>query len=213
MLESTMGIFDSLKGVFGNKTNMYNADSDSYLVNAYACLKEAHDFLSKFLDSTKDFQPARRHEQIYNENVKGKLVLIKAWLSKGTYFLDDKLKNSMNTVSSIKNPQHLSQLVDSWIKVLKAEEKKQQEFDNKELLTTYASNSKEYNEERTEEINDIIGILRVEMWGSDRVKRGFPVPSNKEMLIGMLENATNKLREAKEHLNNYGISSSSTDLS
>ena len=120
----------------------------------------------------------------------------------------------MNTVSSIKNPQHLHQLVDSWAKVIKAEEQKQQEFDSKELLTTYASQSNDYIPEESEkQVNDIIGILKAEMWGSDRAKRGFPVPSNKDMLINVLENAVTKLREAKEHLNNYRISASTTDLS
>ena len=214
MLVSTMGIFESLKGVFNTKTRIYNGDLDSYLANTQSCLKEAQDFLTKFLEYTKNFQPARRHEQVYNENVKGKLVLISAWLNKSIYFLDDKLNNSMSTVSNIKNPHHLHQLVDSWVKVIKAEEKKQQEFDSKELFTTYASQSKDYNEELSQEqVNDIIGILKVEMWGSDRAKRGFPVPNNKEILINLLENVVNKLKEAKENLNNYSIGASTVDLS
>jgi len=213
-----MGFLDNIKSVFGQKTKVYN-DNSIHLVNAQISLKEANEFLTKFLDNTRDFHPAKRHEQLYAENIKGKLTLVKAWLNQGLVFLDDKLNNSLNTASNIKSADHLSKLLTTWIQVIKIEEKVQQQIqpqtNRTEVVTTYANweePSAPMDEPMENKLKDIVGILRYEMWSSDRAKRGFPVPQNKEALFSLLDNTVVKFRESKEHLNNYNISNSIDSL-
>src|SRR3989344_3569059 len=97
-----MGVFNSIKGIF-SKEEIYVKDADTApLVVAQEQLKEAHSSLSKFLQEVKDFQPARRHLQLYNERVVGKIALVRAWLGKGVYFLEDKANNKSSSVEGIK---------------------------------------------------------------------------------------------------------------
>ena len=49
------------------------------------------------------------------------------------------------------------------------------------------------------------------MWGDDKIKRGFPVPMNKDMVCGYLINAVNYLYQARSNLDSYISYSSMTN--
>ncbi len=204
-----MGLFTNLKSIFVNNQNVQTEDCGLYLVAVKTNLKQAGDFLNNFLLDLRGFVPARRHEQLYAESVYGRVSLIRAWLQKSVAFLDDKLNNSINTASSVKSTNYLSSIIGDWLKVLKGEEVSNVDIPDKaekNVVVYYRLDSSAGNMQ--EKIpDDVLGILRAEMWSDKRVSRGFPVPRNKELLYNHLENAYAKIKEAKMQLENYNLQS------
>ena len=175
-----MGVFDKLKEKLGS-SNKVRKDEElgGYLKAARDNLKLASDSVAKFLDGVRDFQPARRHEPLYYEEVKEKLVNMRGGMNKGLVFLDERLKNTINTLGYVKNYDQLKDMLDSWSKSIQANDDK---------------------------VYDILKILQVEMWDQEKIKRGFPVPHSKDMLCGYLISAVAYMRDAKASLENYNAS-------
>lgn len=201
-----MGVFDNIKGIFGSKAEVYHDTSQS-LVTAQENLKKAHDLLSNFLQDIRSFIPAKRHELLYNENIKGKITLIRAWLGKSIYYLDAKVNHSNAYVDGIKNAEHLANMINIWTEVIKKEERLKENIDFKELYTTYANQQEKISVDEEKIPEDVLGLLRIELWGESRAKRGFPVPDNKQTLLKYLEDAVLQLKEAKQNLETHSFSS------
>lgn len=206
-----MGIFTSLKQVFSSTNKVDNsAEAMVYLLNANSNLKQAYDSLGKFLEGLKTFVPAKRHEQLYGESVYGKVNLLRAWVQRGSVFLDGKSGNSIGVVSSIKDTNHLINLIGDWCRGLKLEQMQNTnvpEIGKKNTIVYYSPDYKvEEKKDEEEKIpSDVYGILKHEMWAEKRVDRGFPVPSNKNLILENLDNAFNKLKEAKYNLEEYNM--------
>jgi len=173
-----MGFLQSFKTAFAS-TNDNSGELNSYLANAKSNIKQAHTHIKTFLEGVRDFQPARRHEQLYDEEIKNKLVSIKTLLFEGAVLIDKKLKNESLREGRIKNTEELKKLVDYSINEIKIDD--------------------------AEKDNGIIKKLQVEMWSDDRVKRGFPRPNNKELLINNLEESRKYMKEISSNLENYNM--------
>lgn len=172
-----MGFLDSLKGKFSSShKKVRDEELNGYLRASRDNLKLASEQISKFFESLRDFQPARRHEELYREEVKNRLAGMRSGISKGLIFLDERMNNSINTMNTIKNAEQLRDMVVAWMKTIKADDEK---------------------------VYDVIKILQVEMWGQDKISRGFPVPTSKDMTIGYLNSAVNYLTEARNQLDTY----------
>jgi len=102
----------------------------------------------------------------------------------GIIFIDERMNNTINTLNAIKNPDQLRDLISGWTKNIQANDEK---------------------------VYDILKILQIEMWGDDKIKRGFPVPMNKDMVCGYLINAVNYLYQARSNLDSYISYSSMTN--
>ena len=171
-----MGILDSLKSkVFGNQKKDNEGLTDN-LSNAKTNLKAAYDYIGKFLDGTRDFQPANRHQALYNTEVKQRLVSMRNAMRNGLTFLDERLRHEINTKNPIIGPNQLKQLIDEWIKTLNSNDEK---------------------------VYDIMRILTVEIWDDEKAKRGFPMPMNKELVCSYLTKVVDHLRNARGSLDNY----------
>ena len=125
----------------------------------------------------RGYNPARRHEALYHEGVKSRLIAIRSGLGKGAAYLKEKTENEINTLNDIKNPDQLINLIGTWCSILKLDDE----------------NAKDY----------VLYYLREEMWSEERAKRGFPVPSNKELLLTYLDGSVTLMKEAREHLENF----------
>ncbi len=173
-----MGILDNLKSAFyGPKKTNRTEELNTHLTNAKTSLKQSFDYVTKFLETMKGYQPARRHEELYYEGVKNRLIAIRTGLSKGLSYANDKLNNELDTLNTIRTPDQLIDLLERWCKAIKLDDE----------------NAKDY----------ILYYLRQEMWNEEKAKRGFPVPQSKELLLNYLEGSVAMMKEAKEHLNNY----------
>ncbi len=174
-----MGVLDFIKGGFSSSAQRSrDADMDVYLLNSRNNLKLASEYVIKFLQETRGFDPAMRHRQLYAEEVIAKLNLIRGGVRGGLLFLDDKMQNELNTQNPIRNTDQLRAMINEWIRTLNANE------ENK---------------------YDVLKILNLEMWGEDRARRGFPVPRNKEMLFGYLNKALEHFSEARRNLDEYAV--------
>ncbi len=172
-----MGMLDFIKGSFSSSNQrVKDADMGVYLLNARNNLKLASEYITKFLQETRGFDPAIRHRQLYAEEIIAKLNLIKGGVRGGLHFLDEKTRNELNTQNPIRNVNQLKLMIDEWIRVLNANE------DNK---------------------YDVLKILQVEMWGEDRAKRGFPVPSNKAAVCSYLNKTLEHFYEARNNIESY----------
>lgn len=172
-----MGFLDTIKNRFGSSgIKIKQEDLNAYLKASRDNLKLAHENIGRFLESMRDFQPARRHEPLYHEQVKEKLIGMRAGMHKGLIFFDERMNNTINTMNLIKTPDQLKGLMNEWIKNIQAGDDK---------------------------VYDILKILKVEMWDEEKIKRGFPVPMNKDMVCSYLVNAVTYLNQAKGSLDNY----------
>lgn len=172
-----MGLLDSLK----NKLNSSNRKAreeelNGYLKSTKDNLKVAYDNIGRFLEGTRDFQPARRHEELYHDEVKNRLVGMRASMRNGLIFLDERMNNTVNTMNHVKSPNQLKDLMSGWIKSIQA------------------NDDKAY---------DILKILQVEMWGTEKISRGFPAPTNRELLCGYLVSAASSLNESRNQIDLY----------
>ncbi|MBS3152807.1 hypothetical protein J4230_05355 [Candidatus Woesearchaeota archaeon] len=180
-----MGFLDTIKNRFIYSNNRINEEEiHSYLRSSKDSLKSAYENIGKFLEAMRDFQPARRHEPLYYEQVKERLVSMRSGINKGIIFIDERMNNTINTLNAIKNPDQLRDLISGWTKNIQANDEK---------------------------VYDILKILQIEMWGDDKIKRGFPVPMNKDMVCGYLINAVNYLYQARSNLDSYISYSSMTN--
>jgi len=177
----SMSFLKNLKEVFSKNKNTGPSQEElgSYIQRSRDNLKQAGDYISRFLDGVRDFQPARRHQELFHAEVKNKLAIVKSGITKGVSYLDEKMGNSVNTMNTIRSVNQLSVLVSEWIVCLKKDDEKSQ---------------------------DLIKVVGIELWGEDRAKRGFPVPSNRDMLMSYLEGSLSMLREAKNNLETYNMS-------
>ncbi len=175
-----MNFLQSIKNVFSiNKDIKINQEELlNYLQRSRQKLSYANDYINKFFEGVREFQPARRHIQLFNEEVKNKLLIIKSGISKGNAFLDNKMANSIDTMNTIRSMNQLSVLISEWIVCLKKDD---------------------------ENVQDLIKIVNIELWGEDRMKRGFPVPKNRDMLVSYLEGVVNVLKEAKQEIETYNM--------
>lgn len=172
-----MGFVDFMKGKLATSSKRVNEEElHSYLSAARGNLKLASDYLGKFLNDVRDFYPAKRHEELYHAEVKQKLVAMKSGLNKGLVFLDERMGNEINTLNTVKSPNQLKDMVSDWIRTIKADDEK---------------------------VYDVLKILQIEMWGEEKIKRGFPAPKNKEIVCGYLVSALNYLNEAKLNVDQY----------
>jgi hypothetical protein len=170
-----MGFWSFLKGEgSANKSN--NHELNEHLNNAKTNLKSGSEFIAKFFEGVRDFQPAHRHADLYNLQVRGKLNDIRRDIRNGILFIDEKMENRVNTMNVIRSPEHLRDLLNLWIAAIK------------------------HDDEKTE---DILKILEIEMWSDERAKRSFPIPKNKILVCGYLITAMNYLKQARDNLNNY----------
>jgi|GEM_PF-4957961 len=182
-----MGLFDKLKlGLNSSKKKEFEEHSFASFNGAKLNLKQASEFLGKFLDGVKDFQPARRHAEIYEIEVKEKIVRLRASLRNAIVFLDERSRNTVNTLNSLKSPEQLRNMIEGWIKLLDSGD---------------------------ENVPDILKILQIEMWSSEKLNRGFPAPTSKDLVCGYLITAVNYLREARNHLNEHLSISEAPDSS
>ncbi len=172
-----MGFLDIVKQGFGSsKRRVKDEELNGYLKATRENLKLASDSLGKFLEGMRDFHPARRHEEIYHNEVRGKIVNMRSGVHHGLIFLDERMNNTINTMNTIRNPDQLKTMIEGWVKNIKTEDEK---------------------------VYDILKILQVEMWSDDKAKRGFPVPRNKDTICSNLTNAVGYLSEAKNNLDSY----------
>lgn len=180
MLKKSMSFLDGIKNAFAGKKNQgpSHEELNSYLQKSRDNLKQSGDYINKFLEGVREFQPARRHEEMFKLDVKERLLVLKNGLSKGILFLNDKLGNTINTSNSIKSINQLSILISEWMIFLKRDDEKAQ---------------------------DLIKIVGTELWGEDRAKRGFPVPKNSDILISYLEGTHTMLTQSKQELENYNM--------
>lgn len=170
-----MGFLDKLKSRLGSSSSRSRDETSTHLVTARNNLKLAFDYIGNFFDDTKNFEPAIRHRELYFSEVLGKLKLMRGGIKSGISFLDEKLRNEINTQNSIRSIPQLKQIVEEWIKSLNSNDEK---------------------------VYDIIKILEIEMWSEEKAKRGFPVPKNKEMVYSYLTKSLEHLREARTNLDN-----------
>ncbi len=172
-----MGFIDLIKGKLNSsRTKAKMEELNSYLLASKNNLKLAYENVGKFLDGVKDFQPARRHEALYHEEVRGRLISMRSGMRNCLIFLDERSNNTINTLNPIKSVDQLRQMLAEWHQNISADDEK-----------TYG----------------ILKILQVEMWGAERVSRGFPVPRNKEILCGNLGTALTYMNEARSNLDAY----------
>ena len=91
---------------------------NSALHSMKSSIKNAHTYISKFLDGTKEFQAARRHEEQYN-NIKQRLVEMKIFLVEANTLVDKKIKNDITYQSDrLKNTEQLKKAIEMIIKEL-----------------------------------------------------------------------------------------------
>jgi len=84
---------------------------NSALHSMKSSIKNAHTYISKFLDGTKEFQAARRHEEQYN-NIKQRLVEMKIFLVEANTLVDKKIKNDITYQSDrLKNTEQLKKAI------------------------------------------------------------------------------------------------------
>jgi len=172
-----MGVLDFIKGSFSSSNQRArDADMEIYLLNARNNLKLASEHIVKFLQETKDFNPALRHRRLYIEEIIGKLNLIRGGVRGGILFLDERMRNELNTQNPIRNVAQLKQVINEWIRTLNANDE-----------TKY----------------DILKILNVEMWSEERASRGFPLPRNKGAVCSYLSKALEHFHEARNNLESY----------
>lgn len=190
-----------------NDKSVKNEGFELYLVNAKTNLKQANEALNNFLSGIKGFRPARRHEQLFAERVYSRAALVKAWIARSIAFLDEKLNNTINTANNIKSTDQLASMMGDWTKVIKFEQNQNEQTlpdeARKDVLVYVNPNSVIGVSEGEKVAEDILGILKEEVWSEKRISRGFPVPSNKELLYDYLETAFSKLKEARLNLDNY----------
>jgi len=174
-----MGLFDAIKDKFSGqkKDKQKEEELKSYLKSSHDNLKQSFDYLTKFLESMRGYQPARRHEALYFEGVKSRLISIRAGLGKGVSYLNEKMNNEINTLNDIKSPTQLVGLIGTWCNILKIDDE----------------NAKDY----------VLYYLKEEMWSEEKAKRGFPVPQNKELLLNYLDGSVTLMKEARDHLENF----------
>ncbi|MEK6947636.1 MAG: hypothetical protein AABX19_00175 [Nanoarchaeota archaeon] len=161
------------------KSKRIEEPDTGYLQSAKNNLRNAHTHISKFLEGTKDFTSARRHEEQYL-NIQQRLLEMKTLLVEGNTLIDKKIKNDITYQSDrLKNTEQLKKAVEMIIKELR--------------------------EENAEKDNGIIKFLEAEMWNDDRKKRGFPTPQNHEMLIHSLDDARVALKDLSFNLESYNL--------
>ena len=175
-----MGIIDSLKTVFESSKDKAE-ESDNYLKLSKSSMKQAHSHITEFLDKLKDFQPARRHHELYTTEIIGRIVNIKEWIFKGILFIDRKIKGDEFAIknSNIRSAGQLKDMVDMWINIIR--------------------------DENSETDNGVIKKLQTEMWSEERKLRGFPVPKDKDSIIKFLDDTRKYLKEASFSLENYNL--------
>ena len=172
-----MGFLDKIKDKFSSSENKISQEQlNGYLKSTKTNLRGASDNINKFLDAMRDFQPARRHEALYYEQVRDKLVSMKAGVHRSFSFLDERMNNNINTLNTVKNPDQLRTMISDWIKNIQANDEK---------------------------VYDILKILRDEMWSQDKINKHFPIPASKDMVLSYLINTVNYLRSARDSLDNY----------
>src|SRR3989344_2875051 len=142
-----MGLFDAIKDKFSGqkKDKQKEEELKSYLKSSHDNLKQSFDYLTKFLESMRGYQPARRHEALYFEGVKSRLISIRAGLGKGVSYLNEKMNNEINTLNDIKSPTQLVGLIGTWCNILKIDDENAKRGfpvpQNKELLLNYLDGS------------------------------------------------------------------------
>ncbi len=201
-----MGLFTDIKSaLLGTNKENKMPNLDEYLTNARASLKQASDSLSNFLSGIKNFRPARRHEQLFSESIYSRASLVKAWTVRGITFLDERLNNTINTANYIKSAEQLSSMINDWVKVIRIEQIQTPSIPDNAQKDFMVYTNLKYNDQENEEKlpEDILGILKVELWSDKRLSRGFPAPDNKELLLSNLENAYSKLKETQGYLLDY----------
>ncbi|HIH26120.1 hypothetical protein J4476_02740 [Candidatus Woesearchaeota archaeon] len=152
---------------------------NSALHSMKSSIKNAHTYISKFLDGTKEFQAARRHEEQYN-NIKQRLVEMKIFLVEANTLVDKKIKNDITYQSDrLKNTEQLKKAIEMIIKELR--------------------------DDNSEKDSGVIKFLETEMWNDDRKKRGFPTPQNHELLIHSLDDARVALKDLSFNLDGYNL--------
>ncbi|MBI2148054.1 hypothetical protein HYU23_00080 [Candidatus Woesearchaeota archaeon] len=178
-----MGFLDTIKSRFMSSSNRISDEElNGYLKSTKDNLKLASENIGKFLEAMRDFQPARRHEPLYYEEVKNRLIHMRSGIRNGVVFADERMNNTINTLNSIKNSDQLRDMIIAWSKNIQANDDK---------------------------VYDILKILQVEMWGEEKLKRGFPVPSlGKDAVCGYLVSAVNYLNSAKSNIDTYSSYSS-----
>src|SRR3989344_7911477 len=103
-----MGFLSDIKKSLFGEDSTPAINLDSYLTESRTSLRQAQDSLTKFLNETKDFRAARRHEQLFAESIHGRISLMRAWIAKSVDFLDERMNNTINTNSSVKSTEQLS---------------------------------------------------------------------------------------------------------
>ncbi len=180
-----MGFLDFVKNKVGTSDKKgKNDEVQSYLLSARNNLKLASDHVHKFLDGVRDFQPAKRHEELYYNEVRQRLVAMRQGMHKGLALLDERMGNEINTMNPIKNTDQLKDMISQWIKSISTNDEK---------------------------VYDILKILTVEMWAPEKITRGFPSPLNKDAVCGYLTSAVSYLAEAKNSLENYSAAKAVLD--
>lgn len=173
----SMPFLDKIKGTFaGSSQKLRDEELVSYLMGARDNLKLASEQLVQFLQSTREFEPAKRHQQVYHDDVKAKLVKMRSGMKISLAFLDERMNNVINTLGPVKNPEHLKDKIGEWISLLRSDDEK---------------------------AKTVLQVLEVEMWSDARAKRGFPRPSNKDILCRHLHNVHSYLWEARNQLDHY----------
>src|SRR3989338_11624260 len=99
-----MGILDLIKNKLNSNKRPRDEEFNSYLLGARNNMKLTSEYITRFLDSVKDFQPAKRHEELYHIEVRNRLLAIKSGLHKGMVFIDEKTNNEINTMNPIRSP-------------------------------------------------------------------------------------------------------------
>ncbi|MBS3167795.1 hypothetical protein J4216_01585 [Candidatus Woesearchaeota archaeon] len=169
-----MGIIDFFKGGLpSTRKKVMDEEMNSYLDVAKTNLRSGFEFMGNFLDGLKGFEPAHRHYEMYNTDVKAKLINIRKEIRNGIIFIEEKLKNTVNTMNTIKSLDQLRDMINNWILALESED------------------------------SGILKTLNKDMWGPEMERRMFPIPKNKILVCGYLITSINYLKRAKESLDNY----------
>ncbi len=171
-----MGILDIFKKGISSLSNKPQEDLGQRFEPLKSNLKSASDFIAKFLEGVKEFQPAHRHFELYNHDVKNRLVNTRNGIKNSIIFINERSKNTINTLNPVKSYDQLRNMIDSWINLIKNDDEKSQ---------------------------DILKILEIEMWSEERARRNFPIPSNKVIVCGYLLSACSYLKQARDELDNY----------
>ena len=169
-----MGILDFIKRRESQRVNTESLST--YLLTARNNIKLASEHIGKFLQDTNDFEPASRHRALYQDEVVKKLKIVRGGILGGLIFIDERMRNELNTQNPIRNVNQLKLLVEEWIKTLDSSD---------------------------EEVYDVLKILQVEMWSEDKARRGFPLPRNNELVCNYLTKTVDYLKEARDNLDNY----------